>query len=47
MPLLEHKNDEFKKITGTKKYKLKTNMNAYIWNNKNKMLSLYKYSIVL
>ena len=39
------KNDEFKKITGTKKYKLKTNMNAYIWNNKNKMLSLYKYSI--
>ena len=38
------KNDEFKKITGTKKYKLKTNMNTYIWNNKNKMLSLYKYS---
>ena len=38
------KNDEFKKITGTKKYKLKTNMNTYIWNNKNKMLTLYKYS---
>ncbi len=38
------KNDEFKKITGTKKYKLKTTMNTYIWNNKNKMLSLYKYS---
>ena len=38
------KNDEFKKITGTKKYKLKTNMNTYIWNNKNKMLTMYKYS---
>ena len=38
------KNDEFKKITGTKKYRLKTNMNTYIWNNKNKMLSSYKYS---
>ena len=38
------KNDEFKKITGTKKYKLKTNMNNYIWNNKNKMLTKYKYS---
>ena len=38
------KNDEFKKITGTKKYKLKTNINTYIWNNKNKMLTLYKYS---
>lgn len=39
------KNEEFKKITGTKKYKLKTNINTYIWHNKNKMLSLYKYSI--
>ncbi len=38
------KNDEFKKITGTKKYKLKTNMNTYIWTNKNKMLTMYKYS---
>ena len=38
------KNDEFKKITGTKKYKLKTNMNNYIWTNKNKMLTMYKYS---
>lgn len=38
------KNDTFKKITSTKKYKLKTNKNTYIWNNKNKMLSLYKYS---
>ena len=38
------KNDEFKKITSTKKYRLKTNMNTYIWNNKNKMLSSYKYS---
>ena len=38
------KNDEFKKITATKKYKLKTNMNTYIWTNKNKMLTMYKYS---
>lgn len=38
------KNGEFKKITGTKRYTLKTNKNTYIWNNKNKMLSMYKYS---
>ena len=38
------KNNEFKKITSTKKYKLKTNMNTYIWTNKNKMLTMYKYS---
>ena len=39
------KNEEFKKITGTKTYKLKTNKNTYIWHNKNKMLTMYKYSI--
>lgn len=38
------KNDEYKKITSTKKYNLKTNKNTYVWINKNKMLSLYKYS---
>jgi D-alanyl-D-alanine carboxypeptidase len=39
-----YKNDDFKKITGTKKYTLKTNMNTYVWNNKNKLLSSYKYT---
>ncbi len=38
------KNEEYKKITGTKKYTLKTNMNTYSWINKNKLLSIYKYS---
>ncbi len=36
--------DEYKTITGTKKYNLKTNKNTYSWVNKNKLLSLYKYS---
>lgn len=38
------KNEEYRKITSTKNYKLKTNKNTYNWNNKNKMLKLYKYS---
>ena len=38
------KNNEYKKITKTKKYVLKTNMNVYSWNNKNKLLKLYKYA---
>lgn len=36
--------DEYKKITGTKKYFLKTNKNTYNWINKNKLLSIYKYT---
>ena len=36
--------DEYKKITSTKKYALTTNKNTYIWINKNKLLSLYKYT---
>jgi len=36
--------DEYKKITGTKKYSLKTNKNTYVWYNKNKLLKLYKYT---
>ena len=36
--------DDYKKITSTKKYKLKTNKNTYIWINKNKLLRTYKYS---
>lgn len=38
------KNEEYKKITSTKKYALKTNKNVYSWTNKNKMLKLYKYT---
>ena len=39
-----YQNKEFKKITGTKKYTLKTNMNTYVWHNKNKLLNSYKYT---
>lgn len=38
------KNDEYKKITSTKKYTLKTDMNYYSWINKNKLLFSYKYT---
>ncbi len=38
-----YKNKDFQKIIGTKKYTLKTNMNTYIWHNKNKLLNSYKY----
>jgi len=38
------RNDEYKKITGTKKYTLKTNKNTYMWINKNKLLYRYKYT---
>ena len=36
--------DDYKKITKTKKYTLKTNKNTYVWNNKNKLLKRYKYT---
>ena len=36
--------DEYKKITSTKKYTLTTNKNVYSWINKNKLLSIYKYT---
>ena len=36
--------DEYRKITSTKKYTLTTNKNTYVWINKNKLLSLYKYT---
>ena len=36
--------DEYRKITGTKSYKLKTNKNSYLWKNKNKLLKMYKYT---
>ncbi|MBE6144814.1 MAG: D-alanyl-D-alanine carboxypeptidase [Firmicutes bacterium] len=38
------KNETYKEITKTKKYKLKTNLNYYEWINKNKLLSSYKYA---
>ena len=38
------KNETFRVITSSKTYKLKTNFNTYIWPNKNKLLSTYKYA---
>ena len=38
------KNDTYRKIVDTKKYKLTTNKNTYIWHNKNKMLKMYEYT---
>lgn len=38
------KNKEYREITKTKKYILKTNMNTYSWTNKNKLLNTYKYT---
>ena len=38
------KNETYRMITGTRKYTLKTNMNNYFWVNKNKLLTLYKYT---
>ena len=35
---------DFRRITGTKKYTLKTNKNIYVWHNKNKLLNSYKYT---
>ena len=35
--------DEYRKITGTKVYKLKTNKNNYVWHNKHKLLKKYDY----
>lgn len=38
------KNEEYRNITKTKKYTVKTNMNYYSWTNKNKLLYMYKYT---
>ncbi len=35
---------DYRKIVKTKKYKLETNKNTYIWHNKHKLLRLYKYT---
>ncbi len=37
-------NEEFMKISSTKKYKSETNLNTHIWYNKNNLLNLYKYA---
>ena len=38
------KNETYQRITGTKKKVVTTDFNTYAWTNKNKMLSLYKYT---
>lgn len=38
------KNKVYKKIVGTKSYKVSTNKNTYVWQNKNKLLNTYKYT---
>ncbi len=38
------KNEDYKKIVGTKKYSIKTNKNNYLWKNKNKLLNTYQYT---
>jgi len=38
------KNKEFRRITSTKKYNVKTNFGAYEWINKNRLISDYKYA---
>lgn len=38
------KNDIYRKIVGTKKKVVKTNLKTYVWYNKNKLLNMYKYT---
>ena len=38
------KNPVFKRITGTKRHVVKTNLKTYDWYNKNKLLTTYKYT---
>ena len=37
------KNPEYQKIVSTKDITVKTNLKSYIWHNKNKLLTSYKY----
>ncbi len=39
-----YQNESFREIIKTKQYKLTTNKNTYVWNNKNKLLKTYKYT---
>lgn len=36
--------DVYKEITGTKKWEVKTDKKSYVWNNRNKLLTLYEYA---
>lgn len=36
--------EEYRKIVATKIYRVETNKNTYIWNNKNKLLFMYDYT---
>ncbi len=38
------KNEIFRKIVGTKSYKVTTNKKTYVWKNKNKLLFEYEYT---
>lgn len=38
------KNEQFREITSTKEYKVKSNFNSYDWYNKNRLLTDYKYA---
>ncbi len=37
-------NENFREITKTKVHKVKTNKNVYVWHNKNKFLTTYRYA---
>lgn len=37
-------NEDFRKITNTKKYRVTTNVTTHLWHNKNKLLTNYKYA---
>ncbi len=37
-------NEDFRQITATKSYTLKTNKKTYVWQNKNKLLTTYEYT---
>ena len=38
------KNKDYRTITGSKKHTVKTNKNTYVWHNKHKLLTQYKYA---
>lgn len=38
-----YSNKVYRSIVGTKKYSIKTNYKSYVWFNRNKLLSTYKY----
>ena len=39
-----NKSNDFKMISGSKKHTAKSNLKTYVWTNKNKLLSSYKYT---